>query len=90
MAVFPSCLVISLLFSWMITYVNVWISYLHSVETRTGSIPSLDGALVQAHDHAAPHKYGRENVNYDLMLWDRIMKRTKLKITTTQVFLAKV
>jgi len=76
--VFAPCLVVSLPFFWMIgliAYLQLWISLLHCVGSRTGNIPSLGGLLVHPHDHHAHHKYGRENVNYGILLsfWDRLM-----------------
>jgi len=76
--VFAPCLVVSLPWFWMIGYVlflNTWISLLHCVGSKTGSIPNFGGLLVHPHDHAAHHKYGRENVNYGILLtfWDRAM-----------------
>merc|ERR1719181_215353 len=62
----------------MICYVvslNVWISLLHSVGSQTNLVPNLGGILVHPHDHHAHHKYGRDNVNYGILLtfWDRLM-----------------
>jgi len=76
--VFAPCLVISMPWSWMVGYVvflNTWISLLHCVGSKTGHVPSLGGLLVHPHDHAAHHKYGRENVNYGILttFWDRLM-----------------
>lgn len=76
--VFAPCFVVSLPFAWMIGYVvflNTWISLLHCVGSRTDSVPNLGGLLVHPHDHAAHHKYGRENVNYGILttFWDRLM-----------------
>jgi len=76
--VFAPCLVVALPWWWMVGYVvflNTWISLLHCVGSRTGQIPNLGGLLVHPHDHAAHHKYGRENVNYGILTtgWDRLM-----------------
>lgn len=76
--VFAPCLVVSLPWGWTIGYIaflQTWISLLHCVGSRTDKVPSLGGLLVHPHDHAAHHKYGRENVNYGILLsfWDRVM-----------------
>jgi len=81
--VFLPCLFVSLPWSWMVSYVvflNVWISLLHCIGSHTASIPwgytGFDGGIfVHPHDHAAHHKYGRENVNYGILTtgWDRLM-----------------
>lgn len=76
--VFAPCLFVSLPWEWMVGYVvflNVWISLLHCVGSKTNWVPNLGGLLVHPHDHAAHHKYGRENVNYGILLtgWDRLM-----------------
>lgn len=75
---FAPALVVSMPRSWMIGYVlflNTWISMLHCVGSRTSYVPSLGGILVHPRDHAAHHKYGRDNVNYGILLtfWDRVM-----------------
>jgi len=76
--VFAPCLLVSMPWGWMIGYVlflNTWISLLHCVGSRTGAIPNFGGVFVHPHDHAAHHKYGRENVNYGILttMWDRLM-----------------
>jgi sterol desaturase/sphingolipid hydroxylase (fatty acid hydroxylase superfamily) len=75
---FAPCLLVPLPWNWMIGYVvflNTWISLLHCVGSKTNLVPNLNGVLVHPHDHAAHHKYGRENVNYGILttFWDRIM-----------------
>jgi len=76
--VFAPCLLVSLPWSWMVSYVvflNTWISLLHCVGSKTNYVPNFGGLLVHPHDHAAHHKYGRENVNYGILTtgWDRLM-----------------
>jgi len=76
--VFAPCLVVSLPWWWTIGYIaflQTWISLLHCVGSRTDMVPNLGGLLVHPHDHHAHHKYGRENVNYGILLsfWDRLM-----------------
>ena len=76
--VFLPCLFVSLPWGWMVGYViflQTWISLLHCVGSGVGMVPSLGGILVHPHDHHAHHKYGRENVNYGILLsfWDRVM-----------------
>ena len=76
--VFLPCLFVSLPWGWMVGYViflQTWISLLHCVGSKTGLVPSLGGILVHPHDHAAHHKYGRDNVNFGILTtgWDRLM-----------------
>lgn len=76
--VFAPCFVVSLPWSWMVGYVlflNTWISLLHCVGSQTHRVPSAGGIFVHPHDHAAHHKYGRENVNYGILttFWDHLM-----------------
>ena len=76
--VFATCFVVSLPWYWMVGYVaflNTWISLLHCIGSQTGKVPAIGGVLVHPHDHAAHHKYGRENVNYGILttFWDRLM-----------------
>ena len=75
--VFLPCLIVSLPFAWMICYVvflNFWISLLHTVGSKIDRVP-YSGVFVHPLDHAAHHKYGRENVNYGILttFWDRVM-----------------
>jgi len=76
--VFAPCLVVSLPWSWTIGYIaylQTHISLLHCVGSRTDWVPTFGGILVGPHDHHAHHKYGRDNVNYGILLsfWDRVM-----------------
>ena len=76
--VFAPCLVVSMPWSWtigLIAFLQIWISLLHCVGSRTDKVPNFGGIMVHPHDHAAHHKYGRENVNYGILLsfWDRVM-----------------
>lgn len=92
--VFAPCLVVSLPFFWMIGYVvflNSWISLLHCVGSKTGQIPNLGGILVHPHDHAAHHKYGRENVNYGILttFWDRVMGTHQQQDKTNFFYIGK-
>jgi len=75
---FAPALVVSLPFYWMIglvAFLQIHISLLHCVGSRTDKVPTFGGLLVGPHDHAAHHKYGRENVNYGILtsFWDRVM-----------------
>jgi len=58
-----------------VVFLNTWISLLHCVGSKTNYVPNFGGLLVHPHDHAAHHKYGRENVNYGILTtgWDRLM-----------------
>ena len=76
--VFAPCLVVSLPWYWTIGYIaflQIHISLLHCVGSRTNWIPKFGGIFVHPHDHAAHHKYGRDNVNYGILttFWDRVM-----------------
>merc|ERR1719171_1099015 len=76
--VFAPCLIIPMPWHWMVGYVlflNTWISLLHCVGSRTDKVFWGYGIFVHPHDHAAHHKYGRDNVNYGILLtfWDRLM-----------------
>lgn len=76
--VFLPCFVVSLPFSWMISYVlcsNFWISAIHSVGSRVHLFPSGFGVFVTPKHHASHHTYGCKNVNYGIFttFWDRCM-----------------
>ena len=92
--VFLPCLFVSLPWGWtigLIAFLQIHISLLHCVGSLTDKVPNLGGLLVHPHDHAAHHKYGRENVNYGILLsfWDRVMGTYQVQDPTNFFFIGR-
>ena len=92
--VFAPCLVVSMPWHWMVCYVvflNIWISLLHCVGSKVHHVPNLNGVLVHPLDHAAHHKYGRENVNYGILttFWDRLMGTHQVQDPTNYFYIGR-
>ena len=52
---------------------------------------NLNGVLVHPLDHAAHHKYGRENVNYGILttFWDRLMGTHQVQDPTNYFYIGR-